>query len=98
FDRNASIHEFYKSFRDSETESRPAVVTCCRRVRLLEGSEYELLRVGIDTYARVLHQEADVGMAVATRYDLDIDEDFSTFGKLERVADQVQEDLTQAVG
>jgi len=57
--------------------------------------EYPGLRLGRDADAGILYAQADGGRFVRLRLQPDAHHDFTLFGELDRIADQVAYDLAQ---
>src|SRR5439155_6883081 len=90
---------------DREAEPGPAVAAAGRSVRLLEGLEDQAQLVVRDPDARVHHGEGDDGVGTRQRLagelpsfgELDAQRHTARIGELERVREQVLQDLLQAL-
>ena len=80
---------------DGEAETRAAVLSTGRPVRLLEGLEDELLLLRRDADARVADGERDHARALLLRRLLHRHRDAALGGELERVRQEVLQDLLE---
>ena len=84
--------------RDREPEPRPAVPAGVGCVDLRERLEEPAHAVLGDADAGVLHGELDDGEVAPLADDVDVQRDLALLGELDRVADQIGQDLPDAAG
>jgi hypothetical protein len=105
FDFDVSVHELAKAFGDDEAEAGAAVATGGGGVELAESAEKAGKLVcghayaGIDDFAAEGKGSGvgDGGLAFVVWVAGEVDGDSAFFGEFEGVADEVDEDLAQAV-
>ena len=98
-DGDVAAQEPREGARDGEAQARAAVLAVAVGVRLAERQEERRHSIGWDADARVAHRD-EQGAACGRfwRFDADDDVDAAAFGELERVADEVEEDLLETRG
>lgn len=90
---NPSLHTRYDALGDRESESRAAEFPGGRVVSLLEVEKYARDVFILQTDARVAYLKTDFILVIALFGD---DRNPTLFGKLDRVADKVEQNLSQA--
>ena len=95
---DAPAHPLDQPATDGETKPGPAESARRRGVRLSEGVEDEPALVGRDPDARVLHGHAQGYVLGGHGLGVDANGDFALLGELDRVADQIDEDLADPPG
>jgi len=91
---NGAAHKFGEPFGDAQTETRPAVFSCARRIRLRE-----LLEQKFDFDARnadpgVADRDFHFGETFVLTQALGGDQHLAFVSELDRVSDEVGDDLT----
>jgi hypothetical protein len=89
------VHERDELRRDGEAEPGPSELPRRRPVGLCEGLEHEALLLGRDADASVRHDKSQFGRIAGGRH---VHDDLATFGELDGVAHEVDQDLPQAHG
>ena len=93
FNPQCAAHQLGQPLADRKTEAGAPVLACGRRVELAELLEQPMCPVSRDTDAGVTHGEMDLVGIVA---ELDRHHHLPSLGELDRVAEQVHEDLAEA--
>ena len=91
-----SAHEPDQALRDGEAESGSAVAARHRRVRLRELLEDRANVFGCNADARVADGESQLHVIVGGQGRRDRNDDLTLLRELDRVSDQVHQDLTEA--
>ncbi len=97
-DPDLSLHVLDELLGNGQAQSGAAVESCGRAVGLGESVEDMVELFCRDANARVRHGEAQGAGLVRLGIVGDADGDFSAVGKLDGVADEVHDDLPQALG
>ena len=97
FQPNAARHQFDQALADGQSQSCAAVSPSHRTVGLREGFENLLLLFDGHTDTSIPHGKMEEGGACLQLAD-DVDGDFTLFGKLDGIADQIDQDLADASG
>src|SRR5262245_51031414 len=95
---DAPAHPLHQPAADREAEAGPAEPSRRRRVGLGEGVEDEPALVRRDPDACVLYRYAKDHGVVRHRLGIDANGDLAPLGELDRVADQVDENLADTAG
>ncbi len=96
-DDDLSVHELGQALHDGEPEARAAVEARGRDVALRERLEDHRLALRRDADAAVGDGELDRGVRSAVRDRAGADDHLTPLGELERVAEQIGQDLPQAI-
>jgi hypothetical protein len=96
-DPDPAAHQAYQLRRDRQAQPGAAIETGRGAVGLGERGEDRLPPVGGDADPRVAYAEMQPDVAFCPRFgiEIDIDDHLSALGELDRVAQQIDEDLTQ---
>ena len=97
-DVDPAAHQRDEPLRDGEAEAGAAVAAAGRAVRLDEGLEEARLQLGVDADAGVAHLEADDHRVPGRLVEGHPEDDLARLRELDRVADEVGEDLAQPAG
>ncbi len=95
---SSPVHQFDQLHRDAKSQTGAAVATRGRTVGLAECLKDLLLFFGRNPDAGVTDHEVQIDLRFFERIDRDDDDDFALLGELERVADQVDDDLSESPG
>src|SRR5580704_3332143 len=95
-DPDASAHGFDQAGRDSETESGAAEFPGHRIVRLRETFEDGLMFLGWNAHTCVCYREMECNFLSRIFRSLDAERNLTLRRELHRIANQVEDDLTQA--
>ncbi len=93
---DVAAHRLDDALADGEAEPRAAAAA--RAVDLAEGLEQRGDRIGRDADAGVADLEGDACPGAAGRHRREAQRDAAALGELDRVADEVQQHLLQALG
>src|SRR6185503_9584269 len=91
-------HPFHELFANGKAQSGAAKLARGRSVRLGKGLEQKPLYLGGNADPRVDHGKFDQSATSALLAPCDMNHHFALWGKLERIADKIEKDLTQAAG
>src|SRR4030088_429612 len=93
---DAAAHEFNQARGNRETQTRAAEFSSGRSISLGEGIEDPFLVGGVDPNARVADLEVEANLPRGAVYGFDANHDLSTLWKLQSIAHEIHDDLTQA--
>src|SRR3984893_10449076 len=93
---DAAAHEFNQARGNRETQTRAAEFSRGRSIGLGEGLEDPFLMGGVDANASVADLEVEANLPSGAVYGFDANDDLSALCKLQSIAHEIHDDLTQA--
>ena len=97
-DADLPPHLFHELFANGEAQSGTAELPRGRGIRLGKRLEQKSLYLGCNADSRVDHGKFDQGAVGCLLAPSHMNHHLALLGKLERIADEIDEDLTQAAG
>src|SRR3984893_3196862 len=95
---DAAAHELNQARGNREAQTRAAEFSRGRPIGLGEGIEDPFLVGGVDANASVADLEVEANLPSGAVYGLDANDDLSALCKLQSIAHEIHDDLTQASG
>src|ERR1700723_1166459 len=95
-DPDPATHHLHQLLADSQSQAGSAIATRYIGIRLGKGSEQTLDLVGIETDARIPHRKLNYCSISVLLGGLDRNDDLAGGRELDCVADQIDQNLSQA--
>ncbi len=88
-----AAHQFGEALDNRQSQARPPIVSCGRCIGLSKGRKNPLLVLLRDSDAGVRHRKPQAHFAVRMSLGCDVHGYLALLGKLDRIADELEQDL-----